>query len=417
MEKLFLVYQNKKYTYNQLLTDLNNRTYYSCYLYNKENDPYGIFVAIIHSLIYDYPLHVLDGTFSNEELNKLGIDYNTVHKVASLENRININSEDELLKKIQSVKQWHLILYTSGTTGRPKKVSQSFASLTKNVKTTEKFYDDIWAFAYNPTHIAGLQVFFQALLNLNPIIYVFDLPFNDVPQILTNYKVTSISATPTFYRNVLPFLIDCEFQYVKNVTQGGEKYDPLVAKQLKEFFPNAKFRNIYATTETGTLFTSDGEIFSIPETILNYVKISEQNELLIHEKLLGKSETYILKDGWYETGDFIEKIDDRHFKFKTRKSEMINVGGYKVSPTEVEAVLLKVSGVKDVVVKGRKSSVTGEIVVAEVVKDPVVDVDEKELKKSLKNYASQHLSDWKVPRIIKVIDEIQITRSGKKVRK
>lgn len=414
MEKIFLVNQGKQYTYQQLIEDLNNKTVYSNYLYSRTNDPYEIFTAIIHSLLYDYPIQLLDGTFTNEELIELGIHPTDIYVTKSIENHQQIDSETELIEKIQSVQFWNLILYTSGTTGRPKKVSQSFANLTRNVKNNNKYHDDIWAFAYNPTHIAGLQVFFQALLNLNSIIYVFDLSFKDVPQMIEHYKVTSISATPTFYRNVLPFFNDSKFLFVKNITLGGEKYDPLVAQQLKMVFPNAKIRNIFATTETGTLFTSDGEIFSIPNSLQKYVKINEQNELLIHENLLGESETFLLKDGWYATGDYVDQIDDSRFKFVSRKTEMINVGGYKVNPIEIENILLQVSGVKDVAVKGRKSSVTGEIVVAEVVKE--VDVDEKQLKKSLKKYALAHLSAWKVPRIIKFVDEIQITRSGKKVR-
>lgn len=415
MENLFLVYGNTHYTFEKLLNDLNNKMTFSNYVYSKHNRPYEIFLSIIHSLIYEYRIEVLDGDFSIDEIFELGVEIEKIKEKKIVKKPIQLSTVDELLKKIQSVQDWQLTLFTSGTIGRPKSISQSFTNLTRNVKTGNRFKDDTWAFAYNPTHMAGFQVFFQALLNMNPIIYIFDQPFANIPQLLCNYKVTNISATPTYYRNVIPFLKNNVYPFVNYVTLGGEKYDPLLEKDLKQLFPNAKIRNIYATTETGTLFSSDGEVFFIPKSLRKYVKFSDENEILIHESLLGNSEALLLNDGWYATGDFVEKIDDYHFKFISRKSEMINVGGYKVNPTEVENVLLNISGVKDVVVKSRKNSVTGEIIVAEVIKKP--EVDAKELKRTIKKYASTHLAEWKVPRIITFVDEIQIARSGKKVRR
>jgi len=163
------------------------------------------------------------------------------------------------------------------------------------------------------------------------------------------------------------------------------------------------------------LFASNGENFLIPDKIKEYVKINDFNELLINKKLLGFSESFNLEDEWYNTNDVVEKINEKEFKFKSRKTDMINVGGYKVNVLEVEELLMQIEGVLDVYVYGRKNSVTGNIIGADVVIEN--GYDEDKIKKYIKDYATKNLQKWKIPRIIKVIDKIEQTRTGKKVRK
>jgi len=414
MEKTFLVHDETVYTYNRLLKDLSNLDNYSPFLYVKDNHPYTIFLKMIHSLVYDYPVEILDGDFSAEELRELKIHIRDLTKVYTIKNQLTFQNVDKVISRINEVENWQLTLYTSGTTGKPKKVSHPFSTLARNVKRHEKFGDDVWAFAYNPSHIAGLQVFLQALLNQNTIVYVFGKAMKKLPELMESYRVTSISATPTFYRNAMPYLQTGVYPSVKQVTFGGEKYDSSLEEKIQSIFQNAKINNIYASTEAGSLFTAQGDIFNIKQDHQNLIKITEQKELYIHQSLLGNSSSFLLEDEWFNTGDLVEVIDESHFKFVSRQSDMINIGGYKVNPLEVEKVLSQVPGIKDILVKGKKNSVTGEIVVADVIK--VEEVDGKELKKAIKQFASPHLQEWKVPRIIKFVDELPMTRTGKKVR-
>lgn len=416
MSKLFLIDDELKITYEQLLQDINNKDTYSSYIYDVGNDPYSIFLSIVHSLVYDYPIQLLDGYFSKRDLAELHIDENFLQENKQIETKVTIHSVDALISKVRDVNNnWRLTMYTSGTTGKPKKVSHQFARLTGNVKTGARFSEDIWGFAYNPTHMAGIQVFFQALLNINTIVYLFDYPFDKIAKWIPTYEVTHVSATPTFYRNLLPSLKEDTHELVQVVTLGGEKFDSQLANQLKKTFPEANIRNIYATTETASLFTAQGELFHIEDSIKHLISFTEQNELLIHRNFLGESATYTLIDNWYHTGDIVEFVDDTYFKFISRESDFINVGGYNVNPSEVEAVLRQVPGVQDAVVKSRSSSVTGEIIVADVMKDHKV--DGKELKRDIKTYATKHLQRWEIPRLIKYVSEISVSRTGKQVRK
>lgn len=396
------------------MKDLNQKTSYSSFLYVTNNDPYEIFLAIIHSLVYGYSLEIIDGDFSDKELEKLGIDKKEVLSFTKIEELVMINDFDVLVGKIKQNKEWSLSLYTSGTTGRPKKVSHTLKILTRNVKLHSKFENDIWAFLYNPTHMAGLQVFFQAFLNGNTIIFAFDEQPKNISNLIEKYKITHFSATSTFYRNLLPYLKGKKFDHVKRVTFGGEKYDLNLEISIKEIFLYAKIRNIYASTEAGSLFTAHSDIFEIREELKEFIKVSEDRELLIHSTLLGKSKLFSEED-WFHTGDLVELLDPHRFKFTSRKSELINVGGYKVNPLEIEDTLMEVPGVIDILVKPRENNVTGQIIVADVVKDGLY--DDKELKKSIKNFASIHLQEWKIPRIIKFVDSIPKTRTGKKDRK
>lgn len=414
MEKIFLINGDQEYTYRTLLEDLNSKEYSEPYIYIQNNDPYRIFLSIIHSIICDSPIEIIDGDFSKLELENMGINFNSLSISEKISHHLSLDSFDNLINLIQQNKKWKLSLYTSGTTGRPKKISHDFKKLTRNVKINTNFKNDIWAFAYNPTHMAGIQVFFQGLMNQNTFVYTFGIQQKKLPELIEKHKITNISATSTFYRNTLLYFNNYQFESVKVVTFGGEKYDPHLENKIKYIFPNTKIRNIYASTEAGTLFIAKGNIFQIPDAIFDYVKINDDNELLIHQSLIGSSSSLLLENDWYKTGDIVDKLNTNHFIFKSRKSELINIGGYKVNPTEIENILVEIPGVIDLIIKPKKNSVTGQILAADVVREKFT--NELELKKTIKKYASEHLQSWKVPRIIKFVESIPLTRTGKKVR-
>ncbi|MEG0553683.1 MAG: AMP-binding protein, partial [Carnobacterium sp.] len=276
MEKVFLVHNEITYTYEKLLADLNNKASRFSYVYVKDNHPYEVFLAIIHSLLLDYPIEVLDGDFSEAEVVELGINVNEVTVATKVKQDLHFYNLDEVIRRIQAIDKWHLTLYTSGTTGRPKKVSHAFHTLTRTVKIHRKFDNDVWAFAYNPTHMAGLQVFFQAFLNQNTLIYIFGESMKRASELIEAYEVTNISATATFYRNVLPYMQGNMYLKVNRVTFGGEKIDLFLEDKLKGVFPNAKMINIYASTEAGSLFAAQSDTFEIREEYQQWVKITAQ---------------------------------------------------------------------------------------------------------------------------------------------
>jgi acyl-coenzyme A synthetase/AMP-(fatty) acid ligase len=316
---------------------------------------------------------------------------------------------DSLLSLINENKnKSRLILNTSGTTGQPKKITHELESLIKSVKSNSKHQNDVWGLAYNPTHMAGLQVFFQALFNKNPLIRLFDLSRKQIHDSISRYSVTHISATPTYFRMILDR--NRSFESVKRITTGGEGCDMALVESLKDMFPNAEFRNIYASTEAGTLFESNSDLFEVKEQSKDKVKI-EDGELFIHQDLLAKSMKNNDKfDLWYATGDLVEVVVENPVKFRFigRKNEMINVGGYKVNPEKVESALNRLEGVSGSRVYSKENRLIGKVVCADVeLSDSKV--TEKELRGSLQNY----LYEYEIPRFYTFVKEIEKTKTGK----
>ena len=382
-------------------------------IYVQDSNPFSVFLNVLRNLVCEKQSILLDADFSEEELNSLELSSNVFNKgkyfQQDLSNRFfSFKSIFEFLQK--NSEHLSIEIFTSGTTGRPKKVSQSLKNIIRSVKQEEEYQSNIWAFAYNPTHFAGLQVFFQAFMNMNTMIYVFGKDFKKVQEEIVKGKVTHISSTPTFMKMLLPYVNE-KNDNIKNLTFGGERFDESIEKEIRDKFPNTRIRNVYASTEAGSLLGTNGNAFTIPERFSELIKITNDNELIIHKELLGNSDSFKLRNNWYYSGDIVEFIDDNLFLFKNRKSDLINVGGYKVNPEEVENVIRKVQGVKDVLVAGRKNSVMGNIITAQIITDN--HIDSKTLKKNVKEYAGENLQEWKVPRVIKFVEFFQLTRTGK----
>ena len=285
--------------------------------YIKNSNPYSVFLSLIRNCVSGRKSIILDANFSDEELLSLQISNKTYLDGEFMQNNLskNFKSFADILSFIKdNSEKLEIDIYTSGTTGRPKKVTQLFKNLTRAVKVRESLKDSVWGFAYNPTHFAGLQVFFQALYNKNTIVYIFNKGFDEVYLDFVDYTITNMSCTPTFMKMLLPS-VKKDLVAVKSLTFGGEKFDSKIEKELKKKFSVASVKNIYASTEAGSLLKADGEFFLIPNRYTEVVKI-ENNELLIHKELLGTSESFHLEGDWYKTGDIVQFKDEKRFKFK-----------------------------------------------------------------------------------------------------
>ena len=405
---IFLLDFTKSVSYQTLLADLNSAKFFPLYL--KTDSIYDCFLQILVATLSEKEIVLLDSDFTDSEIASLTNLQNGEYREMKIARAYaDLKSVDELIERLDNIKNAQITFFTSGTTGRPKKVSHRLQSITRFVKRESRHTSDIWGFAYNPTHIAGVQVFFQALLNKNKIVRLFGLSIDEIFDTIEKEKITHISATPTFYRMLI--LRSVSFDFVKRITSGGEKFDKKTSSLLAKIFPNAKITNVYASTEVGTLFASQDDIFVVKDEVKNLIKIVD-NELLLHESLLGQTADLSRTGQWYETGDLVEVIAENplSIKFVSRQGEMINVGGYKVNPSEVEDTILSLESVSQVRVFGKKNSVLGNVICAEVV---AKSLDEK----SIRDYLKTRLQEFKIPRIIKFVEDIKLTRTLKTSRK
>ena len=399
---VFLYNGEKEYSYDMLVESINqHREYYPLF---KSHNIFAYFENLIKAIATNSPLVLLDSDLNPSEV--AGVDESQVNVAVQLP-EYHFKDMDAVVSALQQSTS-EITIFTSGTTGQPKKVVHSIDTLTRSVRLGDKYKGQVWAYAYNPTHMAGLQVFFQAFENQNTLVNVFNMQRSEVYQKISEYQITHISATPTFYRLLLPF--EDSYQSVQIVTLGGDKSDNHLYENIRKIFPNAKINNVYASTEAGSLFAAKGDCFQIPEKIRDKFTVVD-DELLIHKSLLGRSDSFKLEGDYYHSGDLIEWVDKESglFRFKSRKNELINVGGYKVNPGEVEDVISAIDGVMQVLVYGKANSVLGNVLCADIQLEAGSELTNVDIKKAL---ASQ-LQDFKIPRRIKFVEQFELTRTGK----
>lgn len=397
----FLVNDGESYSYEELFLAIHEDGYIP---YLKTHDLFLYFSNLVKAIANDQSLILLDADLNESELDSAYLK--EVNKVKPLQPTA-FQSMDSLMEALR-LSQSEITIFTSGTTGQPKRVIHTVQSLTRSVRMGSKYANQVWAYAYNPTHMAGLQVFFQAFENQNTLINVFNASRSEVYRRIEEYGITHISATPTFYRLLLP--VEATYPSVQRVTLGGEKSDVHLYDAISRIFPSAKINNVYASTEAGSLFAAKGDCFQIPSTIIDKFKVKD-DELLIHKSLLGKSDSFIFDDDYYHSGDLIEWVNKESglFRFKSRKNELINVGGYKVNPSEVEEAINALDGVKQSLVYGKANSVLGNVLCAEILLNDGASLCELDIRKALKN----KLQDFKIPRRIKFVEAFTLTRTGK----
>ncbi len=327
------------------------------------------------------------------------------------------------LESLKQAERWHSLwqrseedgfsvaLITSGTSGKPKQVVHTLGSMRRNLRISPRYDDDVWALTYPLHHIAGVLVWAQAMANFNPIIDVAGLGPRETLCTLRKYQVTHISATPTYYRLLLTQGEVVET--INSVTVGGEVLDDKLHTNLQKLFPKARLHNVYASTEAGMILQAEGELFGVPPNLSHKVQV-RKNRVYVHSSQLGHLSGKVETDEWYDTGDEVEVVSSEplRFRFLGRSRRVVNVGGEKVIPQEVERVLLEHPAVADAVVTGHNNSVTGELLQAEVIaKKP--EPSEAELR----SFMSRRLPPFKVPRIITFVSKLSTTHSGKAIRR
>jgi len=318
------------------------------------------------------------------------------------------------------------VIPTSGTTGTPKLVAHTFRSLTRTVKSNPEIGREFrWGQLYDLARFAGLQVFLNSILSGSTLVFTRpDDPLGERVARLAQHGCNAISATPTLWRKILMTAESREL-HPRQITLGGEIVDQPILNALRAQYPEARISHIYASTEAGAAFTVNDGLAGFPRRLLDSpppgleLKVNAEGFLLIRPEL--REQSYLAGDahlfddnGFVNTGDLVRQTDDRVF-FLGRANGTINVGGNKVPPEEVESVLHTIPGVRVARVYGKRSSITGTLVAADIqVEAGITELDA--LRRAIASHCAQSLPGYKVPAMIRFVSEIQTNGTGKVVR-
>ena len=324
------------------------------------------------------------------------------------------------------------ILLTSGTTGRPKMVSHTLVGLTGAIKPSRPDAEPVvWSTFYDIRRYGGLQILLRALLDGGSL--MLSSAHETAGEFLTragNGGVTRISGTPSHWRRALMS------QQVHGFTPSyvrlsGEIVDQAILDGLRAAYPQATIVHAYASTEAGVAFEVRDGLSGFPASLIGRqesgveMKI-EGGSLRIRSpraasRYIGDSgDTLADAHGFIDTRDMVERRGERYY-FAGRKDGIINVGGLKVNPEEIEAVINRHPDVRMSLVKARRSPITGAIVVADVVAGFSTakgdDATAAALRRELLDSCRHALAPHKVPATIRFVESLDVTASGKLARR
>jgi acyl-CoA synthetase (AMP-forming)/AMP-acid ligase II len=309
-------------------------------------------------------------------------------------------------------------------------LAHSFATLTGAIKSRHHAGEDVvWGTFYDIRRYGGMQIFLRALLGRGSL--VLSSPgesSGDHLVRLAAHSVTHLTGTPTHWRRALmsPAARMIAPRYVR---LSGEIADQAILNTLRSFFPSAAIGHAFASTEAGVGFEVNDGLEGFPVSVLGTsgeveIKV-EDRSLRIRSartaaRYVGEENMPVMDDeGFVDTGDIVELRGDRYY-FLGRRTGVINVGGQKVYPEEIEAVLNRHPAVRMSCVRARPNPIMGSLVIADVVLKAEVDSADqgiKELERELLNLCRETLPRHKVPARLNFVPALAMGATGKLIRR
>jgi acyl-coenzyme A synthetase/AMP-(fatty) acid ligase len=324
------------------------------------------------------------------------------------------------------------VMMTSGTTGVPKMVIHDLATLTTALRVPSPADDaDVWGTFYDIRRYGGLQIYLRAICGgASLVLSSAGEPVPDHLARLGAHGVTHLSGTPSQWRRALMLMSANEAIAPRYVRLSGEIADQAILDSLRAAFPDATVGHAYASTEAGVAFDVNDCLPGFPTDYIGTVRNGVGMKILdgtLRIRSCGAAKGYVggepLLDaaGFVDTGDIIERHGER-FYFAGRKGGIINIGGLKVHPEEIEAVINRHPCVRMSLVRGRQNPVTGSIVVADVVLQGDGQAADKSpqqiaLKDDILRLCRETLPRHKVPAAISFVPALKVAATGKLVRR
>ena len=331
-----------------------------------------------------------------------------------------IAAEHALVSELVAAGRPGLILFSSGSSGSPKAILHDFERIA------DKFRKQRAAIRAIPflmiDHFGGVNTVLAITSSLGTVVTVADRSVNAVCEAVARDRVQLLPATPSFLTLMLTSGLHrkLDLSSLTRITYGTEVMPQSTLSRLKAAFPGVELQQTYGLSEVGVLRSQ-----SRPDGSL-WVRVGGEGfETEVRDGILWIRSQYAMlgylnapsmfdADGWFNTQDQVE-VDGDYIKILGRVSDIINVGGQKVYPAEVEDVILDLDNIVDVAVIGEAHPLLGQIVVAKVVLlEPEPPED---LKRRIRAACRAHLAAYKAPAKVLVTEESFHTARQKKIRR
>jgi len=353
--------------------------------------------------------------------------------IAEVECQISIDAEDrlqiestgrhvahELLRKLKTLGHPGLILFSSGSTGISKAALHDIVPMLEKFTVPRHTLRTITFLLFD--HIGGFNTLLYNLSNTGCVVTVPDRRPETICRVVQDHRVELLPTSPTFLNLLLvsEAFRRYDLSSLKMVTYGTEVMPESTLKRFHAAFPQVKLLQTYGLSEVGILRSKSKSSDSL------WVKVGGEGfetrvvdgmlEIKAKSAMLGylNHPSPFTADGWFKTGDAVE-VDGEYLRILGRKSELINVGGEKVYPAEVESVLQLMSGVEDVAVTGEAHRMTGQIVFARVKLTSGESLAQFRLR--MRRFCQNKLARYAVPQKVELVEESLHGERFKKMRR
>lgn len=372
----------------------------------------------------------------------------TIFNETDLNNLVNSIPEiNEFLPEMFDENRLAQILFTSGSTGLPKGVMLSHKNLVSNTDSIVEYLkltsEDIMEVVLPFYYCYGLSLLHTHLRAGGSVVLNNNFVFlGSVLEDIDKYKCTGFAGVPSHFQILLrksKSFKKNDFPSLRYFTQAGGKLHNVFIKEIVEAFPQKKFFVMYGQTEaTARLSYLPPEILlkklgslgkGIPNVTLDVfnkndqpAKVGELGEIVAKgdNVMLGylndpESSKLTLRDGWLRTGDIAKKDEDGYVYLVAREKEIIKVGGKRISPKEIEEVIVAIPEVVDCTIEGVYDEILSEAIKATVVLTD--NTDELKAKEKILSTCRNKLVLYKIPQIIEFKKKLDVNLAGKKVAK
>jgi acyl-coenzyme A synthetase/AMP-(fatty) acid ligase len=328
-----------------------------------------------------------------------------------------------LITNLRAKGQAGLILFSSGTSGKPKAMLYDLDTLIDGYQGRRARPVNMLLFLLFD-HIGGINTLLNILAMGGNATLVAEKTPQHVASLIERFSISILPTSPTFLNMMLMsgVLERHDLSALRMITYGTEPMPDGLLLRLRQQLPRVTLLQTFGTSETGIVNTtsksSDSLYMKFNDTSTEHKVVEGELWLRSSRQILGylnHASDSFTEDGWFKTGDMVEEGKDGYLRIRGRSKEIINVGGEKVFPVEIESVLLRHPMVIDCKAYGEANGLTGQFVSADIVLDPTCQHGAASVLREIRVFASQSMDSYKVPVRLKAVSDIAYSARFKKV--